>query len=83
MTFADLGIIGGNLMQGGSGSFLSDRNTLMPPVERQAIFSGNPYLPGSVQQTMDDSGVPLVSGDQQLDLNAAIRPWRVVQRLPG
>ena len=95
-----LGIPGGNLMQGGSGSFLPDRNTLDPPVERTAIlgtldyqftdnvkffgeasytktdasvalvdafsfgdvliFSGNPYLPASVQQTMDDSGVPFL-----------------------
>jgi len=96
----ELGIPGGNLMQGGSGSFLPDRNTLAPPVERQAIlgtldyqfndsvrffgeasytktdasvalvdafsfgdvliFSGNPYLPASVQQTMDDTGVPFL-----------------------
>jgi iron complex outermembrane receptor protein len=96
----ELGIIGGNLMQGGSGSFLPDRNTLDPPVKRKSIlgtldyeftdnvkffgeasytetdasvalvdafafgdvtiFSGNPYLPASVQQTMDDSGVPFL-----------------------
>ncbi len=94
-----LGIPGGNLMQGGSGSFLPDRDALDIPVERQSIlgtldyqftdhvrffseasytksetrgqivdafmfggtiFSGNPYLPASVQETMDVTGVPFL-----------------------
>ncbi len=94
-----LGIPGGNLMQGGSGSFLPDRDALDIPVERQSIlgtldyqftdhvrffseasytksetsgqivdafmfgetiFSGNPYLPASVQQTMNVTGVPFL-----------------------
>jgi len=94
-----LGIPGGNLMQGGSGSFLPDRNALDIPLKRQSvlgtldyqftdqarffseasytksessgavvdafmfgetIFSGNPYLPASVQETMDVTGVPFL-----------------------
>ena len=94
-----LGIPGGNLMQGGSGSFLSDRNALDIPLERQSIlgtldyqftdqvrffseasytksessgavvdafmfggtiFSGNPYLPASVQDTMNITHVPFL-----------------------
>lgn len=94
-----LGIPGGNLMQGGSGSFLPDRDALDIPVERQSILgtldyqltdnvkffgeasytksetigqivdafmfggtilSGNPYLPASVQETMDVTGVPFL-----------------------
>lgn len=94
-----LGIPGGNLMQGGSGSFLPDRNALDIPLERQSmlgtldyqfsdhvrffsevsytksessgavvdafafglpIFSGNPYLPASVQETMNVTGVPFL-----------------------
>ncbi len=94
-----LGIPGGNLMQGGSGSFLPDRNALDIPLERQSalgtldyqfndhvrffseasysksessgpvvdaftfglpIFSGNPFLPASVQETMNNTGVPFL-----------------------
>lgn len=90
-----LGAIGGNLMEGGSGSFLGDTAALVIPVERknllavfdyditedvnfyfegsagqsnsagalvdsflfgQPILTGNPYLPASVQTTMNNTG---------------------------
>lgn len=94
-TQRELGVIGGNLMIGGSGSALQDATALLVATERksllaafdydlsddinfyfegsasqsntsgalihafvfgQPINSGNPFLPASVQQTIDDTG---------------------------